>query len=222
MSFHDVRFPTRLTRGSTGGPQRRTEIVTLNNGWEARNAAWADSRRVYDAGLGVQSADDLAEVLAFFEARRGRLHGFRWKDWLDSTSALPSANVAPTDQVLGLGTGIEKNFPLRKAYQSGEHIYHRSIALPLEGTVRVSVDGVEIAEGAGWTLVEGAEIEPAAGGPLPGKVVVFDSAPAIGVTVAAGYEFDVPVRFAEDEITVSLTAMEAGEIPSIPVVEVRL
>ena len=38
---------------------------------------WAHSRRRYDAGLGVRSLDDLAEVLAFFEARHGRLTGFR-------------------------------------------------------------------------------------------------------------------------------------------------
>ena len=62
MNFHEVRFPAALSVGSSGGPERRTEIVTLKNGFEERNSPWAHSRRRYDAGLGVRSLDDLAEV----------------------------------------------------------------------------------------------------------------------------------------------------------------
>ena len=29
MSFHEVRFPTKLSFGSVGGPERRTDVVTL-------------------------------------------------------------------------------------------------------------------------------------------------------------------------------------------------
>ena len=101
MNFHEVRFPAALSVGSSGGPERRTEIVTLSNGFEERNSPWAHSRRRYDAGLGVRSLDDLAEVVAFFEARHGQLHGFRWKDWTDFKSCLPSATPRPLDQALG-------------------------------------------------------------------------------------------------------------------------
>ena len=90
MNFHEVRFPAALSVGSSGGPERRTEIVTLKNGFEERNSPWAHSRRRYDAGLGVRSLDDLAEVIAFFEARSGQLYGFRWKDWTDFKSCAPS------------------------------------------------------------------------------------------------------------------------------------
>ena len=104
MNFHDVRFPAALSVGSSGGPERRTEIVTLSNGFEERNTPWAHSRRRYDAGLGVRSLDDLAEVVAFFEARHGQLHGFRWKDWADHKSCAPSAAPAalrPADRDRG-------------------------------------------------------------------------------------------------------------------------
>jgi uncharacterized protein (TIGR02217 family) len=83
MSFHEVRFPASLSFGSSGGPERRTDIVTLTSGHEERNSPWAGSRRRYDAGLGVRSLDELSEVIAFFEARQGELYGFRWKDWGD-------------------------------------------------------------------------------------------------------------------------------------------
>jgi uncharacterized protein (TIGR02217 family) len=60
-----------------------SEIVTLVNGFEERNSPWAHSRRRYDAGLGLRSLDDVAALIAFFEARAGQMHGFRWKDWSD-------------------------------------------------------------------------------------------------------------------------------------------
>jgi len=77
MAFHDTRFPTNLSYGSLGGPQRLTDIVTLANGHEERSTPWAHARRRYDAGFGLRSLDDLEVLLAFFEARRGQLHAFR-------------------------------------------------------------------------------------------------------------------------------------------------
>ena len=74
MSFHEVRFPANLSFGSVGGPERRTEVVTLTSGFEERNTPWAQSRRRYDAGVGLRSLDDVAALIAFFEAR-----GLPWK-----------------------------------------------------------------------------------------------------------------------------------------------
>ena len=79
MSFHEVRFPASLSSGSIGGPERLTEIVTLANGFEERNTPWADSRRRYDAGVGMRDLADIDTLIGFFEARRGQLFGFRWK-----------------------------------------------------------------------------------------------------------------------------------------------
>ncbi|MEM9099219.1 MAG: DUF2460 domain-containing protein [Pseudomonadota bacterium] len=208
MSFHDVRFPGAISFGSSGGVERRTEVVTLANGFEERNSPWSQSRRRYDAGLGIQNLDDLDQVLAFFEARRGRLFGFRWKDWLDHRSGAPSVAVDPGDQVIGVGDGATSNFALSKTYQSGGFSTVRTISHPMVETVRVAVGGVEQVPGAGF-LVNGGLVE-------------LSAAPASGVTVTAGFEFDVPVRFDTDVIEVNLAAFEAGEIPSVPIIEVRL
>jgi uncharacterized protein (TIGR02217 family) len=209
MNFHEVRFPAPLSIGSTGGPERRTEIVTLSNGFEERNSPWAHSRRRYDAGLGVRSLDDLAQVIAFFEARHGRLYGFRWKDWTDFKSCLPSASPGPEDQTLGIGDGSETAFALRKVYGSGGVSYPRPISKPVTGSVRLAVDGVELAAGD-------FSVDTATG------TVTLAAAPFAGAAVSAGFEFDVPVRFDTDRVSASLASLTAGEIPSIPVVEVRL
>ena len=206
--FHEVRFPLDVSLGSRGGPVRRTDIVTLASGREHRNSRWAHSRRRYDAGLGVRTLDALHGVIAFFEERRGRLHGFRFRDRIDHRTGPPSQAVGPLDQRIGTGDGATRAFALVKVYGTGAASYARPIAKPVGGTVRVAVAGVEQAIGAGFTC------DPATG------LVTFASAPAAGAAVTAGYEFDVPVRFDTDELEIDLSAFEAGEVPRIPLVEI--
>lgn len=210
MAFHEVRFPANLSFGSVGGPERRTEIVTLANGYEERNTPWAQSRRRYDAGLGLRSLDDVAALLEFFEARRGQLHAFRWKDWADFKSCKPSGTVSALDQGIGQGDGERTEFALAKTYDPFGTPFVRFITKPVAGTVSVSLSGDPAAEGVDWVL------DPASG------VVRFALPPDLGVMVTAGFEFDVPVRFDADRIAVSVASFQAGDVPSVPVVEVRL
>lgn len=210
MAFHETRFPASLSFGALGGPERRTEIVTLTNGFEERNTPWADARRRYDAGMGLRSLDDLEALIAFFEARMGQLHGFRWKDWADFRSARASRPVTAEDQSLGHGDGQRRAFPLRKAYASGAQVYFRPIAKPVAGSVVVALARDPLREGVEFS------IDPATG------VVTLVEPPAPGAEVTAGFEFDVPVRFGSDRIQVSVASFRAGEVPSVPVLEIRV
>lgn len=210
MAFHNIRFPASLSFGSLGGPERRTEIVTLANGHEERNTPWEHSRRRYDAGMGLRSLDDLEALVAFFEARRGPLHAFRWKDWADWKSSRPSLPTTPVDQRLGFGDGVNKAFQLRKRYLSGPYDYYRAILKPVFGTVTVALADDPRVEGEEFTVNHET------------GVVTFVTAPDIGALVTAGFEFDVPVRFDTDRIAVSVASFNAGEVPNVPVVEVRI
>ncbi len=207
--FHEVRFPLRLALGVTGGPVRRTDIVNLSNGREQRNARWRSSRRAYDAGSGVKSLGDLYEVLAFFEARAGELYGFRFRDPLDWKSSAPGAAITSADQVIGTGDGVRAAFSLTKNYADAAAGSVRAIAKPVAGTVTVSVGGVPKALSAFSCDVTTGIVTFAAG-----------HVPAAGAVVRAGYEFDVPVRFATDRIEVNLSNFNAGSIPAIPITEI--
>ncbi|WP_439527829.1 phage distal tail protein, Rcc01695 family [Pannonibacter sp.] len=207
MAFHDVRFPDSISRGARGGPERRTQIVELTSGHEERNASWANSRRRYDVAYGIRRADDLAAVIAFFEARNGRLHGFRFKDWADFKSCLPSQTPHPTDQPIGLGNGATKQFQLIKRYASGAQSWSRPITRPVTGSVRVAVNGTPVA--TGWSVSSSTGL------------VSFAAAPAAGVAITAGFEFDVPVRFDTDMLDITLDLERLGSIPSIPLLEIR-
>ena len=207
MAFHEVRFPDNISRGARGGPERRTQVVELTSGDEERNASWANSRRRYDVAYGIRRADDLAAVVAFFEARNGRLHGFRYKDWADYKSALPLQAITATDQQIGTGTGSLQTFQLAKRYTSGAQTWVRTITKPVTGTVRVALGTVE--QLSGWTLDSST------------GVITFTTAPANGVIVRAGFEFDVPVRFDSDTLDVTLDFERLGSITAIPLLEIR-
>jgi uncharacterized protein (TIGR02217 family) len=207
-AFHDVRFPLELGFGATGGPGFSTQVVVTGSGAEQRNADWADARLEYDAGVGIRSEADLERLVTFFRARRGQAHGFRFLDPLDNSSAGEGMAPAAGDQYLGAGTGSTTRFALVKIYADpgvGDPQVRR-ITRPWPETVRVAVTGVE--QAGGWTLA-------------PGGFIDFADAPPAGAAVTAGYRFDVPVRFASDRIEVSIAGWRAGELPSVPLIEIR-
>ncbi|MGF1462065.1 MAG: TIGR02217 family protein [Maricaulaceae bacterium] len=207
-AFHDVRFPVEIALRATGGPERRTEVLTLGSGRERRNSPWRHGRRRWDAGLGVRSRDDLHEVIRFFEARHGRLFGFRWRDPIDHKSCPPSRTPGPLDQILGTGDGAQVEFPLIKSYADAGGGYDRPISKPVAGLVRVALNGAELAaEAFSVNLVTG--------------VVSLQTPPTPNQTVTAGFAFDTPVRFDVDHLEVRLDAIGAGAAPHIPIIEVQ-
>lgn len=205
MAFHQIRFPLDVALGARGGPERATDIVTLRSGREERNSRWAGSRRRYNAGYGVKSRADLQAVLAFFEERRGRFHSFLWRDGLDHSSGAETPTAF--DQIIGTGDGSTTTFQLTKTYGAAFDPYVRPITKPVEGSVRVAVDGVELA-GSGFTV-----------NTLTGMVTLA-AAPAADAAVTAGFLFDVPVRFDTDRLDIELSSFDAAEAPAIPLIEV--
>lgn len=204
MAFHHVRFPLDIALGARGGPERRTEVVTLAGGGERRNGRWAHSRRRYNAGYGIKSRAGMQAVLAFFEERRGRLHGFLWRDGLDFSSG--GATPTALDQAVGVGDGERTVFPLTKRYGAAFDPYLRPIAKPVAGTVRVALEGEEVS--TGWTIdVTTGELG-------------FAVPPGAGVAVTAGFLFDVPVRFDTDRLDIELNGFDGAEAPNIPLVEI--
>lgn len=206
-SFHDLRFPTAISFGATGGPERRIEIVAMTSGEERRNLRQSRSRRRFDAGTGLRALDDLGEIVAFFEARRGALHAFRFRDPFDHKSSGLGDEPESMDQEIGIGDGQATSFQLAKIYGNGAEAYRRAITLPVAESVRVAMDGFELDASA-------FSVDARTGS------VTLDVAPAAGSVVTAGFLFDIAARFDTDRLEISLSSFKAGQIPSIPIVEV--
>ena len=201
-AFDDVRFPIALGREASVEPSFSTSVVTTANGAEQRNSEWADARLRIDAGPGIRSDAELQALIGFFRARRGAAIGFRFEDPFDHSSNGMTGAPGAGDQLLGIGDGTRTAFPLVKHYGTQQ----RRITRPVAGSVRVSVGGVERV--GGWSLA-------------PMGAIRFETAPPAGADVRAGFLFDVPVRFAEDRLTFSRATFEAGEVASVPLVEIR-
>jgi len=210
-SFHEIRFPLDISTQARGGPERVTEIVVTSSGREQRNARRAHARRRYEAGYGVKSANALSQVMGFFEERRGRLYGFRWRDRSDYKSCAPTQEVSPFDQIIGMGDGATRSFPLIKTYGQDFAPYQRAIVKPVVGSVRVAVASVE------WDKST-FDVDSTNG------LVTFrvSHVPPQGAVVTAGFLFDVPVRFDTDYLEIDYAAFGTGGIPKIPLIEILL
>ena len=207
MAFSEQRLPHRLAFGSTGGVERRTEIVTLASGFEQRSTPWMHGRRRYLVGGGVRSLEEAAELTAFFEARRGRLNGFRFKDFADYVSGAPGAVLSATDQPIATGDGVTATFQLIKTYGEDADAYARPVRKPVAGTVVAALAG---------TPSTAFSVDVTTG------LLTFTTPPTGGVAITAGFEFDTPVRFDIDRLDVTLESFEAARVVAFPLIEVRV
>jgi len=205
-AFDDVDFPLAIGLGADVSPTFSTAVVTTASGHEQRNAAWASGRLRYDAGPGVRSEADVQTLLAFFRARRGAAKAFRFRDPLDHSSNGMTGAPTPTDVVLGTGDGARVRFDLVKLYGAGEDAEVRRITQPVAGSLRVAVDGQ--VRTSGWQIG-------------PAGSLLFETPPVAGAAVTAGFLFDVPVRFESDQLDISGHGPLAGEVPHVPLIEVR-
>ena len=202
------RFPDCISEGSTGGPTYRTDVNATDSGHEHRNAKWAVGRHVFNAAFGVRHHRDLEDIRAWFHVAQGQAFGFRYKDWGDFKSCRIEDQLAPADQIIGSGDGTTTDFALIKRYLIGAFERERPIQKPVDGTVRVAVDTVEVAAAA-------FSVDSTTG------IVTLNAAPPNGAIITAGYEFDVPVRFATDQLDESLEAYQAGQT-EVPLIELRI
>ena len=203
QDFDDVTFPLEIGRDAMATAAFSTNVVTTFSGHERRNSDWADARQSYDVGPGVRSETELGVLLAFFRARRGPAIGFRFNDPFDNSSKEMTGTPTALDQMLGVGDGLRTSFPLIKTYGIDGQI--RRITRPQSGSVSVAVNGTST---TAWVLSHGA-------------IIQFATAPSTGATVTAGYRFDVPVRFGDDSIEVARETHNAGDMPSVPLVEIK-
>lgn len=197
--FHNERLSLPLSLGANGGPEWRTQVTQLASGRELRNAQWARGRRRWDLGGVGLSLGQMRELSDFFNARQGRRFGFRFRDPLDWNSCAPDGVISATDQIIGTGDGTTAVFQLSKSSVG-------QVTRPVPETVKVALDGVE--QSNGWAVDD-----------LTG-LVTFDAPPATNEMITAGFEFDIPVRFDVDALTISFDAPNAVRVASLPIIEI--
>lgn len=211
-NFQYILFPQNVGFSATKSIERLTEVQNFLSGKERRNARKYHSKCKYDIGIAAKNFVDLAKVTEFFEARRGPLVGFLWHDILDCKSCQIDEEINADDQLLGVFDGTVLDFQLIKAYGSStdqEQNYLRKITKPKVAGVKISIDSVELDANEFF-------VDPMTGLVTLTPVIV----PAMGSEIAAGYEFEVPVRFEDAVLQVNYKAFNAGEIAKIALIEI--
>jgi uncharacterized protein (TIGR02217 family) len=198
--FHDVNFPSRLKFNVSGGPEMRVDVTRLSSGHERRNKRWSAPLRRYLISVGQRPLDEIQVLTAFFEARSGPLHGFRFRDPFEHSTAVLNQNVSANDVEIGIGNGVTTDMNL--ILGNGRQVTH-----PIEESLRVAINGLEISTGFSFDQSS--------------QKLIFDQAPASGETISAGFQFDVPVRFENEQLVATRTVNNAGEVSDITLLELR-
>lgn len=209
MAFHDVRLPDDVERGAEGGPLFNTTVLELASGHEKRNINWSRARGFWNIGFGIRNKIDFSTVIAFFYAREGRAHSFRFKDWAD---------FEMSRQVIGVTDASTLTFPLFKRYTSGSISYDRTLTKPLGNGGQAWINGVsQVVSYSGTPATTEVDINP-----LTGVITLGATHAATnGLNIEIQTEFDVPVRFDTDQLNTTLETFDAGRTPDLSIVEVR-
>ena len=218
MSFIEApRFPEDISYGSSGGPVFNTTIRIVDSGFEYSNINWDNAKRKYNVATGVRTEENLYDLIQFFHLTRGKGHYYRYKDWMDYKSCAVNDAFAIDDQEFGLIEGVDginSTFQLVKKYTlAGTTIVNNYlIRKPVISTLLVEVDGSAQTVGVDYTIVD-----------ADNGVITFQpgSIPANGLVLKWGGEFDIPSRFATDELNVTMEFYEHLST-SVPIVEVRV
>jgi uncharacterized protein (TIGR02217 family) len=134
MFIETPRFPDNIAYGAVGGAAFNTDVVVLGSGFEQRNINWNDARARWDVSHGIKIKADMANVIAFHRAMKGRAHGFRFKDWSDYQTTV-------TDGILTRVAGTADQYQIYKHYVAGSLTDARKITKPVAGKVQVYRNG---------------------------------------------------------------------------------
>ncbi len=209
MSFFEDRFPDSISLGATGGPIENTRIISIGSGIESRDSRWSTPRGKWDVSTGLKNDADLETLISFFRVVRGRFRGFRFKDWLDFKSVAKNLTTSDADQNIGTGDGSKTDFQLTKKYTFTFDSRTRTIVKPVNGTVKIAVNGVGKTEGTDFLVHTSL-----------GIISIF-TPPPNGQAVTAGFEFDIPARFETDELRVTGITPNVSQWERINVIEIK-
>lgn len=206
MSFINILFPADIAYGSAGGPKFNTSVITIKSGREKRNINWEYPRIEYNVATGIQSVEELQELIEFFHTVYGMGHSFRFRDKQDYKSCRIQNEPSFDDQIIGQGDGTKTEFQLWKTYQfSGQVGCQRKITKPVSGEVYIGVDNSEWSSSY-W------EVDYTTG------IVTFSQAPS--GEVKAGYVYDIEARFDTDSLSTNLEDYQVGTT-EVPVIELK-
>lgn len=173
----DDRLTEHIEAGAKARPMFSTEVVKTDGGWTITNSRWSYPLHEFEFNVtpGVVGETELDNFVDLFYACGGMANTFKFRHWADYEGV---------NEAIGTGNGSSQTIQLIKNYTRGAVTRTRKITRPVSGSVVIYFNGVE---------------------QVAGVTVDYDTgevtcSPGVGVAVTADFEFDVPVRFADDSV----------------------
>ncbi|MGV3617905.1 MAG: DUF2460 domain-containing protein [Fimbriimonas sp.] len=208
--IHDVLMPQGLSEGARMVPQTKSVVVTTSSGRDEVIGLWGGIRRKWDVSKLLEDDEAREALLGFWEARDGRVYGFRFRDPFDHlcrSGYSPDGSIAHTGiEPLGTGNGAQTRFPVVKTRGDAARAVVRRILRPVGALSKAYVDGVALAAGTYEFDEEAGEL-------------VLDVAAASGKVVGWSGVFDTPARFETDAPTFGFDYPLAVRMTGVTIIE---
>lgn len=193
-----IHMPLEVERGMSGGPAFFTTMLVTPNGVKTPVMAREQALHQWEVAIVGLRDTNIKEMLTFFYGRRGPANGFLFKDWSDYRMPVQS---------IGTGDGTETDFALANIYSDAIRPYSRFITRPVLATLKVYKAGVLQTYTTHYTFLNG--------------YVVFVAAPIAAAAITAECEFDIPVNFMDDKLTMTMLHSTQGLMPTFKIEEIN-
>lgn len=174
QNFHDINLPDFMEIYAQGVSEFSTSCAITLSGRENRSSNINFPKRRYNLKNCKLSEVQFEIFNSFFIARLGSRYSFRLKDYFDYK--VINEQFGDADVQVG-------RLQLKKTYNDAVSSFLRKITKPRKDSIKFWFNGVQVDE---WT------VDYTAG------IISFLKEIPQQTIITASYEFDVPVRFAND------------------------
>lgn len=197
MAFKNIRFPTGIRYGAATGHSFSTAIAKALNGGSQRNSLWDYPLRKFQVERGLRTKALREAFNAHYLVCNGPGDTFRARD--------------PNDYEVDTGQGVFTalgggTYQMWKRFTAGAYTKDIPVYLPVDGTI--VVNGGALIQTTHWTL---NYTTPS------GVLNTVGSPPATPVSWTG--EYDIHVRFEEDDLMVTIEDEEWFIAKQITMVE---
>lgn len=213
MSFKEVRLDIKISYEGESGPSYKTSIIELPSGQEFRRGWWANGRKKWRIKKELLSRTDVKALESFFRIMRGRLYGFRIRDW---------NSYLAVDEPVGALTSTSGQLQLKFLEPITNSIELQKITKPVLSAnvnntlssdyyspdISLKRNGVAWASAGNWTLNRNT-----------GEITYNTS--QFGQTITWSGSYDWPVRFDTDEAMFHRASLDIHDWSDISLIELK-
>lgn len=213
MAFKEVRLNIYISYDSQSGPSYKTSVIELPSGAEQRIGWWTTGRKQWKIKKELLSRADILELETFFRTMKGKLHGFRLRDWLSYKQV--DAPMGVIDNTHGqmqflYSESVTSSTEIQKVTKPvlAADVENDSTQFDYSPDITLKRDGSPWTSGGNWTIDRNTGI------------ITYASSQN-GHTITWSGSYDWPVRFDSDEAMFHREGLDIHDWSDISMIELK-